>query len=128
MATTQLSYTNLPPNSGVVNPTGTTLVAAPTNDMQLKDAVPEQTVLRVANTDNAAPLTITVKAGDHPPALAAGQGDLGRRGVRDHALHRPVRVRPVRPVRRLADDHVVHDDGHHRGPEGSEEHLTWQRP
>ncbi|MDX2667398.1 hypothetical protein [Streptomyces stelliscabiei] len=76
MATTQLSYTNLPPNSGVVNPTGTTLVAAPTNDMQLANAEPEKTVLRVLNNDDDTALTITVKAGDHPPALAAGQGDL----------------------------------------------------
>jgi hypothetical protein len=76
MATTQLSYTALPPNSGVVNPTGTTLVAAPTNDMQLANAEAEKTVLRVTNTDDDTALTITVKAGDHPPALAAGQGDL----------------------------------------------------
>ncbi|MEU6944289.1 hypothetical protein ABZ957_03440 [Streptomyces sp. NPDC046316] len=76
MATTQLTYTDLPPNSGVVNPTGTTLVAAPTNDMQLANARPELTVLRVTNTDDDTALTITVKAGDNPPALAAGQGDL----------------------------------------------------
>lgn len=76
MATTQLSYTNLTANGGVADPTGTTLVAAPTNDMQLKDAFPELTVLRVKNTDGASALTITVKAGDYPPALAAGQGDL----------------------------------------------------
>ncbi|WP_030322842.1 MULTISPECIES: hypothetical protein [Streptomyces] len=76
MATTQLTYTNLPPNSGVVNPTGTTLVAAPTNDMQLANAFPELTVLRVTNTDDDTALTITVKAGDNPPAVAAGQGDL----------------------------------------------------
>lgn len=76
MATTQLTYTDLPANSGVVNPTGTTLVAAPTNDMQLARAEPEKTVLRVTNTDDDTALTITVKAGDYPPALAAGQGDL----------------------------------------------------
>lgn len=76
MATTQLTYTSLPPNSGVVNPTGTTLVAAPTHDMQLANAEPEKTVLRVLNNDDDTALTITVKAGDHPPALAAGQGDL----------------------------------------------------
>jgi hypothetical protein len=76
MATTQLSYTDLPANSGVVNPTGTTLVATPTNDMQLARAEPEKTVLRVTNTDDDTALTITVKAGDYPPAIAAGQGDL----------------------------------------------------
>jgi hypothetical protein len=76
MATTQLSYTNLVANDNVTQPAGTTLVAAPTNNMQLADAFPELTVLRVTNTDDDTALTFTVKAGDHPPALAAGQGDL----------------------------------------------------
>jgi len=76
MATTQLSYTNLIPNGGVEQPAGTTLVAAPTNDMQLADSFAELTVLVVTNTDDADALDITVKAGDHPPAIAAGQGDL----------------------------------------------------
>lgn len=76
MATTQLSYSELVPNDNLTQPAGTALVAAPTNDMQLADAFPELTVLRVTNTDDADALTFTVKAGDHPPALAAGQGDL----------------------------------------------------
>lgn len=76
MATTQLSYSDLVPNSNLLQPAGTTLVAAPTNDMQLADAFPELTVLRVSNTDAGTDLDITVKAGDSPPALAAGQGDL----------------------------------------------------
>jgi hypothetical protein len=76
MATTQLSYSNLVANSNLLQPAGTTLVAAPTNNMQLANAFPELTVLRVSNTDDDTALTLTVKAGDHPPALAAGQGDL----------------------------------------------------
>jgi hypothetical protein len=76
MATTDLTYTDLPANGGVVNPTGTTLVAAPTNDMRIVRVEPEKTILRVTNTDDDTALTITVKAGDYPPAWAAGQGDL----------------------------------------------------
>lgn len=76
MATTQLAYSNLVPNGNLTQPAGTALVAAPTNNMQLADAFPELTVLRVTNSDDDTALTITVKAGDHPPALAAGQGDL----------------------------------------------------
>ncbi|MEV7584396.1 hypothetical protein [Streptomyces erythrochromogenes] len=76
MATTQLSYSNLAPNSSLAQPAGTALVAAPTNNMQLANAFPELTVLRVSNTDDDTNLTLTVKAGDNPPALAAGQGDL----------------------------------------------------
>lgn len=76
MATTQLTYSALVPNSNLTQPTGTTLVAAPTNNMQLAAAKPELTVLRVSNTDDDTELTFTVKAGDMPPAIAAGQGDL----------------------------------------------------
>ena len=76
MATTQLTYTTLVANDGVLQPAGTTLVAAPTNDMRLASAEPEKTVLRITNTDDDTALTITVKAGDYPPAIAAGQGDL----------------------------------------------------
>ncbi|WP_200302234.1 hypothetical protein [Streptomyces adelaidensis] len=76
MATTQVPYSNLVANGNLVQPAGTTLVAAPTNNMQISDAVPEYTVLRVSNTDDDTALTLTVKAGTNPPALAAGQGDL----------------------------------------------------
>jgi hypothetical protein len=76
VATTQLTYTKSVPNGGVQQPAGTTLVAAPTNDMQLANAQPEKTVLVVTNTDGSTNLNIIVKAGDYPPAWAAGQGDL----------------------------------------------------
>lgn len=74
MATTQIPYSDLVPNSNLADPAGTTLVAAPTDDMQISDAFPELTVLRVVNT--GAEQDITIKAGDYPPAIAAGQGDL----------------------------------------------------
>lgn len=76
MATTNVPYSNLVPNGNLLQPAGTTLVAAPTNDMRIVAAVPELTVLRVSNTDDDTDLDITIKAGDYPPALAAGQGDL----------------------------------------------------
>ncbi|MDT3395440.1 hypothetical protein RKE29_02035 [Streptomyces sp. B1866] len=76
MATTQLSYANLVPNGNLAQPAGTTLVAAPTNNMQLANAFPELTLFRVTNSDAGNAITITVKAGDYPPALASGQGDL----------------------------------------------------
>ncbi len=76
MATTAVPYSSLVANSNLAQPAGTALVAAPTNNMQISDAVPEYTVLRVSNTDDDTDLDITVKAGDNPPALAAGQGDL----------------------------------------------------
>ena len=38
-------------------------------------AKPERTILRVTNT-NGSDRVVTIKAGDNPPALAAGLGDL----------------------------------------------------
>lgn len=75
MATTAIPYTNLVGNAGLTRPAGTTLVAAPTNDMQISDAVAEETVIDVNNSGGAS-INITIKAGDNPPGLAAGQGDL----------------------------------------------------
>lgn len=74
MATTAVPYSDLVPNGDFTQPAGTTTVVAPTNNMQIADAVPELTILRVANT--GVEQDITVKAGQNPPALAAGQGDL----------------------------------------------------
>jgi hypothetical protein len=74
MATTDVAYSNLVPNGNLAQPAGTTLVVAPTNNLRIVNAVPELTVLRVVNT--GAEQDITIKAGDNPPALAAGQGDL----------------------------------------------------
>jgi hypothetical protein len=74
VATTQIPYSNLVPNGDLTQPAGTTTVVAPTNNMQVSAAAPEETILRVANT--GVEQDITVKAGPNPPALAGGQGDL----------------------------------------------------
>jgi hypothetical protein len=76
MATTAVPYTNAVPNGNVLVPAGTSLVAAPTNNMSIANAQPEKTLLYVTNTDDDTALTFTVKKGASPPALAAGLGDL----------------------------------------------------
>lgn len=73
MARTALPYSNLVANSNLAQPAGTTIDQA--NGMVIAAARPELTILRVANT-NGTDRVVTVKAGDNPPALAAGQGDL----------------------------------------------------
>jgi len=73
MARTAVAYSNLVANSNLTDPAGTALDAA--NDHVINAAIPERTVLRVTNTSGADRI-VTVKAGDSPPALAAGQGDL----------------------------------------------------
>ncbi len=76
MATTTVAYSSLVANGNLLQPAGTALVAAPTNNMKVANALPEQTIFRVSNTDDDTALTFTVKAGANPPAIAAGQGDL----------------------------------------------------
>jgi hypothetical protein len=73
MARTAVPYSTLVGNSNLTDPAGTALDA--TNDHVISAAVPERTVLRVTNT-NGSDRVITIKAGDYPPAMAAGQGDL----------------------------------------------------
>jgi len=72
-ARTAVTYDALLGNSSLTDPAGTALSAA--NDHVIVAAKPEQTVLRVTNTHDSAH-DITIKAGDYPPALAAGLGDL----------------------------------------------------
>lgn len=67
------TYTTLAPNDNTTLPASPTALAAA---QSLAGAEPEKTVLLVKNTDDDTALTFTVKAGDYPPAIAAGQGDL----------------------------------------------------
>ncbi|MFI2367298.1 hypothetical protein [Streptomyces sp. NPDC018833] len=77
MPRTAVAYRNLVANSSLNGATGPTTVDATlvTNGVVVEDAVPELTVIRVTHTDGTAHDMI-VRAGDNPPALAAGQGDL----------------------------------------------------
>ena len=75
MATTPVPYTNLVANDDIANPAGTAVTAGAGNGGLVADAHPEVTIIRAANASGGAG-TVTVKAGDYPPAIAAGQGDL----------------------------------------------------
>lgn len=75
MARTEVSYSDLVSNGSLTDPSGTSLNAGSGNGHFIDAAEPELTVLRVTNTDGSAH-DITVVAGDYPPALAAGQGNL----------------------------------------------------
>lgn len=77
MPRTAVAYRNLVANGSLNGATGPTTVDATlvTNGVVVEDAVPELTVIRATQTDAAAH-DLIVRAGDNPPALAAGQGDL----------------------------------------------------
>lgn len=74
MARTSIAYTSFVGNGSLADPVGTTIDSTlVTNGVRIANAVPEETVIRVANTAGATKV-ITINAGDGPPALAAGQG------------------------------------------------------
>lgn len=77
MPRTAVAYRNLVPNSSLNGATGPTTVDSTlvTNGVVVANAVPELTVIRATHTDGTAH-DLIVRAGDNPPALAAGQGDL----------------------------------------------------
>lgn len=77
MARTAIVPRALSKNSNLIGTTGTTTIDSTlvTNGVTIANAKPERLLLRVTNTE-ASTNTVTIKAGDNPPALRAGQGDL----------------------------------------------------
>lgn len=76
MARTAVSYSNLVPNGYLADPAGTTIDSTlVTNGVTIANCVPEETVIRVANTAGATKV-VTIAAGAYPPAIAAGQGAI----------------------------------------------------
>lgn len=73
MARTAVTYTTVPGNTGLAQPAGVAVDVA--NGHVIENAECERTLLRVTNTAGTDKV-VTIKAGDYPPALAAGLGDL----------------------------------------------------
>lgn len=67
----------LVPNGNLIGTTGATTIDATlvTNGVVVDSAKPELMLIRVTNTEGSTN-TVTIKAGDNPPAIAAGLGDL----------------------------------------------------
>jgi hypothetical protein len=76
MARTALTVTTLTKNTAVATGTGIGTAIDATNSHVLTVAYPLDALLvRIVNT-TASTKVATIKAGDNPPATAAGQGDL----------------------------------------------------
>jgi hypothetical protein len=77
MPRTAITPRPLVANSNLNGATGATTIDATlvTNGVVITNAQPERTILRVTNTEGSTN-ALTVRAGDYPPALAAGLGDL----------------------------------------------------
>jgi hypothetical protein len=106
-ARTAVPYSLLVANSSLADPAGTALDA--TNDHVINAAKPERTILRVSNTAAAAK-TITVKAGDNPPALAAGLGDVTYELAAGNITEQFVWIGPFESGRFLQNDGTMHVD------------------
>lgn len=67
----------LVPNGNLIGTTGATTIDATlvTNGVVVENAKPELMLIRVTNTEGTTN-TVTIAAGDNPPALAAGLGSL----------------------------------------------------
>lgn len=77
MARTAVVPRALVKNSNLNGATGPTTIDSTlvTNGVTIANAKPERTLIRVANTEGSTNV-VTLRAGDNPPALRAGQGDL----------------------------------------------------
>lgn len=73
MPRTAVTVTSLVANTGQAAPA--TTAADPTNGHSVAGVPPEELFIIAANTAGT-PKNVIVKAGDNPPALSAGQGDL----------------------------------------------------
>ncbi len=84
MARTVIPLTTLTANTAVADPTngGTAIDATNNHYINLGNVPLEEVVIRVTNT-TASTKTVVVKAGDNPPADAAGQGDSGSLSLTD---------------------------------------------
>ena len=67
----------LVPNGNLIGSTGATTIDATlvTNGVVVDNAKPELMLIRVTNTEGSTNV-VTIRAGDNPPAMAAGLGDL----------------------------------------------------
>lgn len=74
MARTDLTVTSLTANSSTAYPAGDDL--DPTNGHVLTNTSPLHEYFAIVTHTTSSTKTVTVKAGDNPPADAAGQGDL----------------------------------------------------
>lgn len=74
MARVAITVTSLVANTGTARPAGTT--ADDTEDHIIENCPPLEELLIEARNTAGAEYDVTIVAGDSPPALSAGQGDL----------------------------------------------------
>ena len=104
MARTAVTVTTLSGSSATAEPAGTT--ADPTNDHVVSGVPLEELIIRLANT-NGSDRVATIVAGDSPPALSAGQGNLD---ISVPATSGDMTVAGLESARYLQSDGTLHID------------------
>ncbi len=124
MARTAITPRALAKNAGLDGATGATTIDSTlvTNGVTIAGVKPERLLLRVTNTEGSTN-TVTVRAGDNPPALRAGQGDL---------VVTVAATTGVQFIGPLESDKYLQDDGSlsidfETGMTGSIDALYWPR-
>lgn len=105
MANTTVHVTTLTKNATTANPTGTAIEHANTHVITPTKPL-RDIIIRIAHT-TASAKSATIKAGDHPPALAAGQGDLSVTLADATAGTIEYFVGPLEAARFLQDDGTI---------------------
>ena len=102
MADTAVHSTVVTANTTTADPTGTTIVAGNNHVIDCTVYPPEETLIRIKQTDATARVA-TVTAGDNPPADAAGQGTLTKSMAQNEVWW----VGPLSSARFLQSDGTV---------------------
>lgn len=104
MARDSVAIQELTLNDGVAETAGVAI--APANGATIPAGGNTQGLFLVVKNTAAAEYDVTVKAGDNPPALAAGQGDL----VEPVAANTGVKIITLESARFAQDDGAIHVD------------------
>ena len=108
MARTALAPVVLTANTSIADPAGTSLDA--TNSHVFTASSPlDEYIIRVTNTASGTKV-FTVKAGDSPPADAAGQGDLTVSLTAGNVTTQVKWIGPLAGARFMQDDSTVNLD------------------
>lgn len=104
MARDAIAITSLVLNDGVAEPAGTTIT--PANGAYIDCGGDTQGLFLVVKNTAGAEYDTTIKAGDNPPALLAGQGDL----VEPVAATSGVKFICLESARFVQSDGLIHVD------------------
>lgn len=114
MARTAITVTTLVPNTPASLPAGTAIDATNNHSITLPTGLPSSAwdeIILICKNTFAGTKTVTVKAGDNPPATHAGQGDLTALSLTDGSTTPQYGIiGPLKASRFMQDDGTINVD------------------